>query len=213
MTDPRADPQTMSASSRSLKSRKRTQSRASTSSIHSATTQPNLSQGFAESGDTYAAHWLANEAAARQRDIAPAPQQPSQDDLTILQNAQLLQSARDFSLDTSMNASFGNSASFHQHMNMSRASLPAGYSADNSFADDSQVMDRDDDSAIGATGVSKSNRSSANNELEMRQLFASNRHRNLQDVAEELHGNERGPNSERTRQVFAMLWYVVPADL
>jgi regulatory factor X len=51
-------------------------------------------------------------------------------------------------------------------------------------------------------------RSSANNELEMRQLFSANRHRGLQDVASELHGNERGPNSERTRQVFAMLWYI-----
>ena len=34
----------------------------------------------------------------------------------------------------------------------------------------------------------------------------ANQSRTLQDVAVELHGNERGPNSERTRQVFAMLW-------
>ncbi|GJC82200.1 transcriptional regulator RFX1 [Colletotrichum liriopes] len=53
---------------------------------------------------------------------------------------------------------------------------------------------------------SSSARSSANNELEMRHLFNANKHRGLQDVASELHGNERGPNSERTRQVFAMLW-------
>ncbi len=74
-------------------------------------------------------------------------------------------------------------------------------------------MDRDGnddgDSVAGAHGASKPSRSSANNELEMRQLFHANRHRNLQEVATELHGNERGPNSERTRQVFAMLWYAV----
>ena len=51
-------------------------------------------------------------------------------------------------------------------------------------------------------------RTSANNELEMRQLFKSNKHRKLEDVAAGLHGNERGPSSERTRQIFAMLWYV-----
>lgn len=77
------------------------------------------------------------------------------------------------------------------------------------------MLDRDDnedgDSISGPVGAAKptSARSSANNELEMRQLFTANRHRHLQDVAGELHGNERGPNSERTRQVFAMLWYAV----
>ncbi len=32
-------------------------------------------------------------------------------------------------------------------------------------------------------------RTSANNEQEMRQLFVSNKHHNLQEVAQELHGN------------------------
>jgi len=54
----------------------------------------------------------------------------------------------------------------------------------------------------------KASKSSAANELEMRQLFQSNKHRSLPEVATELHGNERGPQSERQRQVFAMLWLV-----
>ena len=66
-----------------------------------------------------------------------------------------------------------------------------------------------DDHSLGS-GLSgrkmSSSKSSANNELEMRELFQSNVHRSLQNVAHELHGNERGPNSERTRQVFAMIW-------
>ncbi|GAB0136814.1 hypothetical protein EsDP_00005102 [Epichloe bromicola] len=105
----------------------------------------------------------------------------------------------------------------HQHQQhvMNRHPLPADqYAAANaSFTEgDSQMLDRDDnedgDSISGPVGAAKptSTRSSANNELEMRQLFTANRHRHLQDVAGELHGNERGPNSERTRQVFAMLW-------
>ncbi|EOO02983.1 putative rfx dna-binding domain-containing protein [Phaeoacremonium minimum UCRPA7] len=93
-----------------------------------------------------------------------------------------------------------------------RQSLPTdSFSANNSFVDqDSQMMDRDGnedgDSVLGVGGPSKASRSSANNEVEMRHLFRQNQHRSLVDVAEELHGNERGPNSERTRQVFAMLW-------
>ncbi|KAF4455247.1 hypothetical protein F53441_2397 [Fusarium austroafricanum] len=77
---------------------------------------------------------------------------------------------------------------------------------------DSQMMERDDndegDAHAGMVGAPKStsNRSSANNEMEMRQLFKQNEHRSLGEVATELHGNERGPHSERTRQVFAMLW-------
>ncbi|PHH64920.1 hypothetical protein CDD81_3777 [Ophiocordyceps australis] len=85
--------------------------------------------------------------------------------------------------------------------------------ANASFTDgDIHMMDRDEEgdaeSVMGALNASRptTSRSSANNELEMKQLFRANEHRDLQDVAQELHGNERGPNSERTRQVFAMLW-------
>lgn len=68
----------------------------------------------------------------------------------------------------------------------------------------------DVDSVAGAHGPSKKpSKSSAANELEMRQLFHQNKHRTLPEIAAELHGNERGPQSERQRQVFAMLWSVV----
>lgn len=77
---------------------------------------------------------------------------------------------------------------------------------------DSQVMERSDeqddvDSVAGASApTKKASKSSAANELEMRQLFQANKHRSLPEIATELHGNERGPQSERQRQVFAMLW-------
>ncbi len=67
----------------------------------------------------------------------------------------------------------------------------------------------DGDSVAGNGAPKKASKSSAANELEMRQLFHSNKNRTLPDVARELHGNERGPQSERTRQVFAMLWFVI----
>lgn len=195
---------------RAAKSRKRAQSRASTSSIHSATTQSNVDPGFGDAQtETYPSQWL-NSNHSQPKDLAPAVQQMTPE--MMLQAATQLQSSREFSMESSMNNSLGASASFHQHPNMSRQSLSGdNYSANNSFLDpDSQLMDRDGnedgESVVGMPGASKPSRSSANNELEMRQLFQANKHRSLQDVAEELHGNERGPNSERTRQVFAMLW-------
>ncbi|TPX15178.1 uncharacterized protein E0L32_004736 [Thyridium curvatum] len=194
------DPQAMSAASRPIKARKRPQSRASTSSIHSITTQPNLEQAF-DAQDVYSAQWLANAPGQH----VPANQQMTPEDM-ILHAASHLQTSREFSMDSTMT----HSASFHQHPGLSRQLSTDNYSANNSFADDSQMLDRemneDGDSIAGGPVAAKPSRSSANNELEMRQLFSSNKHRSLGDVAEELHGNERGPNSERTRQVFAMLW-------
>jgi regulatory factor X, other len=195
------DPQAMAGPAvHAAKSRKRPLSRASTSSVHSVSTQPNMEQSFS-GDDVYSTQWLKGSQ-SQHKEIAPAMQQMTPEDM-ILQAAAHAQSSGEYALDSSMNAS----ASF-LHANMSRQS----FSADNSFADDSQMMDRDGhddgDSVHGAVSGQKSSRSSANNELEMRQLFHANKHRRLPDVAEELHGNERGPQSERTRQIFAMLWYV-----
>lgn len=77
-----------------------------------------------------------------------------------------------------------------------------------SFADpDSQMLDaKNDNTTMPMPPAPKNTTRTANNEREMQQLYQANRHRSLHDVARELHGNERGPNSERQRQVFAMLW-------
>lgn len=205
-------PVMMPANSRASKSRKRPQSRASTASNHSSvSTQPNLDQGFTDASQVYAGQWIANDH-AQPKDAAVGSQQMTTEEALILQAASRMQANRDFSVDPSVSASLEHGMSFHQHPNMGRHSLPAeSFSASHSFADpDSQMMDRDGnedvDSGAALPGVSKSSRTSANNELEMRQLFQANKARTLQDVAEELHGNERGPNSERTRQIFAMLW-------
>ncbi|KAI9677529.1 MAG: hypothetical protein M1817_006483 [Caeruleum heppii] len=47
---------------------------------------------------------------------------------------------------------------------------------------------------------------SAQNDIELRRLFREHERRSLQDMAAQLQGNERGPQSERIRQIFAMLW-------
>ncbi|KAL2197597.1 hypothetical protein P885DRAFT_68719 [Corynascus similis CBS 632.67] len=190
------------------KPRKRPRSRGSTASIHSATTQANVEQSFAESADVYSSQWLPNSA-SHPRELPNGSTQMTPEDLLL---ASQLQASRDFVSDAPINAPM-QSVSFHHHSHsMSRQSLSAeSFAGNTSFADDSQMLERDGnddgDSFHGLTAPTKSGaRSNANNEIEMRQLFHSNKHRTLEDVAQELLGNDRGPNSERARQVFAMLW-------
>lgn len=196
------------------KARTRPRSRGSTASIHSATTQANIDHPFPEATELYTTSWLSNDGshASHPRELPSGSTQLTPEDLLM---ASQLQASRDFAMDAaSVNASM-QSVTFHHHHShsISRHSLSAdSFAGNNSFAEDSQMMDRDGngdgDSFHGASAPAKpGSRSNANNEMEMRQLFQSNKHRTLQEVAEELHGNERGPNSERTRQVFAMLWY------
>jgi regulatory factor X len=49
---------------------------------------------------------------------------------------------------------------------------------------------------------------SATNDRELRQLLNQNEGRNLKDVAAEVIQNDRTSKSEKSKQLFAMLWYV-----
>lgn len=164
---------------------------------------------FTEASGMYTGQWIPNDH-GHTKDMTSASQMSPED--MILQAATHMQSAsHNFPIGGHMTASVGHQMPYQQHT-MPRHPLPVDqYGGNASFTEgDSQMLDRDEndegDSLASAVGATKSTRSSANNELEMRHLFGANRHRGLQEVAKELHGNERGPNSERTRQVFAMLW-------
>lgn len=52
----------------------------------------------------------------------------------------------------------------------------------------------------------KGSSSSIANDIELRKLFRENQHRSLKDVAAQVLANERGPRSEKNKQIFAMLW-------
>lgn len=63
-----------------------------------------------------------------------------------------------------------------------------------------------DDTTIGEGKKKKGSASSIANDLELRRLFRENQGRSLKDVAAQVLANERGPRSEKTKQIFAMLW-------
>lgn len=63
-----------------------------------------------------------------------------------------------------------------------------------------------EDTGTEAGKKKKGSASSAANDMELRRLFAEHRGRPLKDVAAEVIVHERGPKSEKTKQIFAMLW-------
>ncbi|KAI0169638.1 RFX DNA-binding domain-containing protein [Hypoxylon sp. FL1284] len=200
--------------------RKRPLSRASTASIQSAVTQPNFDQQAlmahhtahhnAHHNNAFPEHWAPAEQ-GHQRDMVPVAQQMQQAGDMILRPASQMQGMQSFSMDANMHHAAGPAMPYGQpHMHPAMQSESFGANA--SLTDgESQIMDHDDaEDGKAATALQDNAKSgagrSANNEYEMRQLFSQNRTRTLKDVAKELHGNDRGPNSERARQIFAMLW-------
>ena len=45
------------------------------------------------------------------------------------------------------------------------------------------------------------------NDQELRRLYQENKHRSLGELADAVLAEERGPRSEKTKQIFAMIWY------
>jgi len=196
----------------STKGRKRQLSRGSTTSIHSAATHSIHDQQVAASPTEPQRQWFENE---EQQRFVDAGHITAED--MVMQSASQLRDPREYGIDPALGAAVNHSLGYsHDGTYKSengRRSLPADGYGTSFMEDDSPMLggrsdEQDDvDSLAGASGAPKrASKSSAANELEMRQLFQNNRHRTLPEVATELHGNERGPQSERTRQVFAMLW-------
>jgi regulatory factor X len=205
----------------SIKSRQRPLSRASTTSIHSAATQPRIEQQQQQQQhdvpQEYPKQWFDPNALAQQR-FGDISHQMTPEDM-VMHSASQLQNPRGYDLDPSIPVGQSHGLVYsHDHRyktDIGRHSVPAdGYSMGFNEGESQLIEGRSDeqdevDSLAGASGpAKKASKSSAANELEMRQLFQTNKHRTLPEVASELHGNERGPQSERQRQVFAMLWYV-----
>ena len=63
-----------------------------------------------------------------------------------------------------------------------------------------------EDAATSEGKKKKGSASSMANDQELRRLYRENKGRTLNDVASHVLANERGPRSEKTKQIFAMLW-------
>ena len=184
--------------------------------MHSGITQPVLD--LADSVADYPKQWYEQNAHSHERFESMSHQMTPED--MVIQSASQLQNPREYDIDPALDGGQTQDLTYPQenqyNPESSRQSLPGDNYGPTYGEGDSQMLEgrsdeQDDlDSLAGAGGpAKKAIKSSAANELEMRQLFQSNKHRTLPEIATELHGNERGPQSERQRQVFAMLWYVL----
>lgn len=198
----------------SSKERRRTQSRASTTSMHSAATHSVVDHQLADQAPDYK-QWYENAEQQQQQDRYGEMSHNMTAEDMVMHSASQLQNPREYGIDPALGAAVNHMAYPHDDLYKPdhRRSLPAdGYGT--SFVEDDSPMledignEQDDVESLANGATKKPAKSSAANELEMRQLFQTNKHRTLPDVARELFGNERGPQSERIRQVFAMLWYV-----
>lgn len=206
------NPRSRSNTAASNKSRKRPLSRASTTSVHSGVVQAPLEQQLV---DPAAELWYQQNAYAHQQRFGTMNHGMTPEDMVIHSASQLQNPRGDYDIDPALGGVPHHPLTYAQEgpykMENGRQSIPGDVYGANYAEVDSQVMERSDeqdevDSVAGAGPAKKPSKSSAANELEMRQLFQANKHRGLPEIAAELHGNERGPQSERQRQVFAMLW-------
>ncbi|RKF71618.1 Transcriptional regulator RFX1 [Golovinomyces cichoracearum] len=199
--------------------KKRPLSRASNTSLRSATAQPLLEQIVDPVTADFHRQWYEQNAHATQRFGGLSHQMTPEE--IFIQSASHVQNTREFDIDPSLGNTQhgGNPQTFQQESaygrDTNRQSVPtelygASYGEVDIKISEGRSDEQDEvESVAGVNGpVKKLSKSSAANELEMRQLFQANKNRSLPDVAAELHGNERGPQSERQRQVFAMLWQV-----
>ena len=199
------------------KPRNRPQSRASTASTQSGVAQSYI--GPADKAPEHPNNWYNRSAQTQHTYESANDHQISHEEDMVMRSASQLQNPTSYDIDPELADRGHDDLTYpqesHYFTDCSRPLESGDVHALNGGDPDGQMVeggrsDEQDDaeSVVGANGTGKKGaKTSAANELEMRALFHANRHRSLPEVAKELHGNERGPQSERQRQVFAMLWY------
>ena len=191
-----------STSGSTVSNRPRPISRASTTSLNTPSAQP--AQPYRHASET--AHIPPRHEGHHAYPLEGAAPKPEQ---------QLNQPNHDYAIDPSL-----------QDPNGVRRAMSTEHPYDSYQAQFRPVMDRtypfesrdsqiptnfndeqiQEDSGLGETRKKKGSASSIANDVELRKLFRENHDRDLKDVAAEVLVHERGPRSEKTKQIFAMNW-------
>lgn len=128
---------------------------------------------------------------------------------------QLTNPNQGFMLDPSLQTHIKHDTTFNaEHPFNATPSLPgAQMSHYNSFeGSESHILENANEEhlreyhGVGDGKKKKGSASSIANDIELRRLFRDNQGRSLKEVAAQVLANERGPKSEKTKQIFAMLW-------
>ena len=202
-------PRERSSTSTSATSSHETKSRSSTTSLQAAGTQP--PQQYQPRFD--ASHQVAVQ---QQAYTLPAQSLPYTPEEMITQNHQQFSNPQHgYGIDPSLNNNVD-----HRRSTSLDPSHSAGLAAGRPSLAHHQSFDGpgqqgfhhvNDDQGQDDTGTEqgkkkKGSASSAANDAELRRLYTEHRGRPLKEVAADVLVHERGPKSEKTKQIFAMLW-------
>ena len=207
----------------SNKSRRSQLSRASTASVQSVNTQQSRPSEPRQFTYQQSHHHLSQPVAPQQNQQTQLQHNDSYDysaENMILQSAQHLTNPNGFAIDPALgqqlHAGLPYPADDHFRSHTPQSQAPMGfprYESVGSQLPDQALSDRmqdtpDPEAEVNDGRKSQKGRSStsAQNDIELRRLFREAEHSSLQEVALQLQGNERGPQSEKIRQTFAMIW-------
>lgn len=221
------------AATRASSAAMRPQSRASTSSTHSAATQPTAdAHDYSNMPAMYGQGWSSSFPQQNHGGYSTQPPQPSQQgqqtsQILLLQQASNPDAASNHFPMNGMNG-HPMESQFHahpmpaqhpiqhsqphlhqmhaQHQMPAHALNPHAWANGDGQPGIDQISGALKDNADGLKKGKAKRRSNANNDGEMKELFESNRHKSLEEIVQDVRGNERGPNAERKRQLYAMLW-------
>ena len=143
----------------------------------------------------------------------------------IMQSAHNLTNPHGLAIDPALGGQhnqyqpYNNDPQYHSHVTQDQSIQPfpkfdgpEGHLLDTMQNDRAQATPDPDAEADGKATKSRSS-ASFQNDLELRKLFRENETKTLEQIAAQLLGNERGPNSEKIRQTFAMVWYDISCEV
>ena len=102
------------------------------------------------------------------------------------------------------NSGVVDSPDLQNNFNDSRASVPPGRQKESTPQED--IIGDGDKRKKGSS-------SSQANDIELRRLYRENQGRDLHEVALQVIRDDKGPKSEKSKQIFGMLWYVDRCNL
>lgn len=186
---------------------RRPKSRASTASAHSNSTQ--TIQQYQQTPESLQP-FPTQHAQAQTQSVSYTPEE-----MVARAKQQLINPTQNFAIDPSLqdqtNQARALSADYSLNSTQTLTSASMGQyhpfeGKENQPLENVNEEQPQDDTATGEARKKKGSASSIANDLELRRLFRENQGRSLKDVAAQVLANERGPRSEKTKQIFAMLW-------
>ena len=185
----------------------RPKSRQSTTSIQSNTTQPALP--YYQNADS--AYGLSHPSTSFQP-IAEAVAVQTLHQFADQNNQYRIEPSTQLNHADVQDSTYGVENAYENAAGMQEL-LQASLADDRNERQESEVQTQDagdqENNAENMAPRKKGAATSAANDIELRRLYRENVGRDLHEVALQVLENDKGPKSEKTKQIFGMLWYKI----